>query len=163
MRNKKLSHSIIHYYNKLKFIIKLQWRLRYIERNFSCFVPKCSGWFLCSVCDLCNVPDVQCEGFFYKLFLLNGLKEGFIFCISNSRWTLGFYFFLHLSSCKTVLDTCSICTCPGDQSCAFQLDLLPGGCCLAVLGHVRSGESSCVKVKVWHLREDCFSIATISY
>lgn len=100
--------------------------------------------------------------FFIIFCLLNRLKEWFIFCISSSKWTWGFYFFPHLSSCKTVMDTCSICACPGDQSCAFQLHLLPGGCCLAVLGHVRSGESSCGKVQVWHLREDCFSIATIS-
>lgn len=161
MRNKKLSHSVIHYYNKLKFIIKLQWRLKYIERYFFCFVPQCSGWFLCSVCDLCNVPGIQHGDFLQSFAFWKDWKSDSYFA-SQTANELGASIFSPFIPRKTVIDTCSICTCPGDQSCALQVDLLPGGCCLAGSGHVRNGESSCVKMKVWHLRKDCFSIATIS-
>lgn len=85
---------------------------------------------------------------FYNLLPFERIERVIHILHLKQQMNLGLLFFSHLSSFKTVIDICSICTCTGDQSCALQVDLLPGGCCLAVSGHFRSGESCCVKMKV---------------
>lgn len=117
--------------------MKLQWRLRYIERNLFCatafwLIPGLSLW------------PVQCTWYsarrFFTIFcLLNGWRSDSYFA-SQTANELGAFIFSPFIKLKTVVDTCSICTCPGDEGCAFQLVLLPGGCCLT---------SGVEKVLVW--------------
>lgn len=99
---------------------------------------------------------------FYILLPLEWIESVTHILHLQQKINLGLFFFSPSNS-NTVIYTCSICIRSGDQSCILQIGLLViGVCCFVVLGHVESGESSCMKMKVWHLRKDCFSITTIS-